>query len=190
MKIVVWGQELTAWVTAAALANAGNKVFIVDDSEIDEPELLLKKGIHNEPGLKDMVSEAVGKNNLQLISDTCALTFETHIISLNANDYKQARGIVENIGKSTSSSRLVINQSHFGIGFTDKLQDLLDLRHDQVVVYLAENISEGEAIKRVQRPRSITLGSSSPNATEIVTELLKPFTKQLEHFFVVSPKEA
>ena len=190
MKIVVWGQELTAWVISGALAEVGNQVFIVDDSKNQNPIRLLEKRIHNEPGLKDLISAVIEQGNLQLIPRDSALSFETHILSLNANDFDIAKDIVNSIATVKDHRRLIINQSHFGIGYTDKLQALLNHDNEQVIVYFAENISEGEALHRVQKPRSMTLGSASEWATETVTALFKPFTNNLEDFFVVTPKEA
>ena len=43
MKIAVWGKELTAWVTAGALAKTGNDISFVSDSHIDETVRLLNR---------------------------------------------------------------------------------------------------------------------------------------------------
>ena len=53
MKIAVWGNELTAWVTASALAANGNDVNFVSHSKINDPITLMGSSIRNEPGLRD-----------------------------------------------------------------------------------------------------------------------------------------
>ena len=41
MKIAIWGNELTAWVTAAALAQTGNDIYLVSNSKITDPITLM-----------------------------------------------------------------------------------------------------------------------------------------------------
>ena len=55
MKIAVWGNELTAWVTAGAFAANGNDVNFVSHSKINDPITLMGSSIRNEPGLRDLV---------------------------------------------------------------------------------------------------------------------------------------
>ena len=52
MKIAVWGDELTAWVTAGAFAESGNDVYFVSNSKIKDPITLMGRSIRNEPGLR------------------------------------------------------------------------------------------------------------------------------------------
>ena len=57
MKIAIWGNELTAWVTAAAFAQMGNDIYFVSNSKITDPITLMGSSIRNEPGLRDLVLE-------------------------------------------------------------------------------------------------------------------------------------
>ena len=57
MKIAVWGDELTAWVTAGALAATGNDINFVSHSQITDPITLMGSSIRNEPGLRDLVDD-------------------------------------------------------------------------------------------------------------------------------------
>ncbi len=205
MKIAIWGHELTAWATAGLLAQAGNDVFLVNDTQTNDPVTLMGSSIRNEPGLKDLISQQFELKNLQFIHSGSASLLATHIISMNPAAFDQAELLVSRIAdvhsdqlhsdkshanKPDSSKLLIINQSHFGIGCTDKLQEQLDSDKDQVIVYLAENISEGEALKNIRQPKSLTFGSTNEWASMMTRALLRPFSSKLEQLLVMTPKEA
>jgi UDPglucose 6-dehydrogenase len=204
MKIAIWGHELTAWATAGVLAQAGNDVFIVNDTSITDPVTLMGSSIRNEPGLKDLITDQFTKQRLQFIHSGSASLLSIHILSMNPAAYEQATLAVQTIAntqalntlavndaaKQSSEKLLIINQSHFGVGYTDKLQALLDSDKDQVVAYLAENISEGEALNNLRHPKSITFGCTNEWASMMIQALLRPFSAHLEQLLVMTPKEA
>jgi len=190
MKIVIWGSELTAWVTAAALAQTGNDIYLVSNSQITDPITLMGSSIRNEPGLRDLVLDGFEQKRIRLVQTRTALGIQAHVLSMNPSEFDNAYRIVEQLAGKAEGPLLVINQSHFGVGATDRLQALLDQRKKQVAVYFAENISEGEALDRIRNPKSLILGSDDEAATLTVKALFRPFSKQLEHLFVMRPREA
>ena len=190
MKVVIWGSELTAWVTAAALAQTGNDIYLVSSSQITDPITLMGSSIRNEPGLRDLVLDGFEQKRIRLVQMRTALGIQAHVLSMNPSEFDNAYRIVEQLAEKAEGPLLLINQSHFGVGATDRLQALLDQRKKQIAVYFAENISEGEALERVRNPKSLILGSDDEAATLTVKALFKPFSKQLEHIFVMRPREA
>ena len=190
MKVVIWGSELTAWVTAAALAQTGLDVYLVSSSQITDPITLMGSSIRNEPGLRDLVLDGFEQKRIRLVQMRTALGIQAHVLSMNPSEFDNAYRIVEQLAEKAEGPLLLINQSHFGVGATDRLQALLDQRKKQIAVYFAENISEGEALERVRNPKSLILGSDDEAATLTVKALFKPFSKQLEHIFVMRPREA
>ncbi len=190
MKIAVWGNELTAWVTAAALAQAGNDISFVSNSKITDPITLMGSSIHNEPGLRDLVTDGFENKRIRLVQTRTALGIQAHVLSMNPSEFEQAHSIVGQLASKAEGPLLIINQSHFGVGATDRLQALLDKRKKQVAVYFAENISEGEALDRIRNPKSLIVGSDDEAATLTLKALFKPFSTRLDHFFVMSPREA
>ena len=190
MKIAVWGNELTAWVSAGALAQSGNEVAFVSNSKIKDPQVLMGSSIRNEPGLRDLIAEEFEKRSLRLVQNRTALGIRTHILSMNPDEFDKAHDIVSKLGENNDEPLLIINQSHFGVGASDKLQALLKPRKNQVVAYFAENMSEGEALERLRHPRAMILGCNNPAATLTIQSLFRPFSTRLEHSFVMSLKEA
>ena len=165
MKIAVWGNELTAWVTAGALAATGNDIAFVSNSRISDPLTLMGSSIRNEPGLRDLICNEYQHRRLRFVQTRTALGIQAHILSMNPNEFEHARDIVSQLASKAKGPLLIINQSHFGFGATDQLQALLDRRKKQVVVYFAENISEGEALNRIRNPGSLIIGSDDEAAT-------------------------
>lgn len=190
MKIAVWGNNLTAWSTAAALAETGNDVLMVSQSKIEDPVTLMGRSIRNEPGLRDLVCTEFEQKRIRLAKFRTAIGVRTHLLSMNPGEFERARDIVEKLAGKHDGSLLVINQSHFGVGSTDQLQALLNPRRKQFVAYFAENISEGQALDRIRKPKSIIIGCDHEQATLSIQSLFRPFSNQLEHLFVMSPREA
>ena len=190
MKIAIWGEELTAWVTAGALAATGNDIAFVNRSKINDPMTLMGSSIRNEPGLRDLVMQEYEHKRLRFVQTRTALGIQAHILSMNPSEFERACEVVKRLAEHNDGPLLIINQSHFGFGATDQLQALLNKRKKQVAVYVAENISEGEALDRIRNPRSLIIGSNDEAATLTLRALFKPFSAQLENHFEMSPREA
>jgi UDPglucose 6-dehydrogenase len=190
MKIAVWGNELTAWVTAGALAQTGNDINFVSNSQIKDPITLMGSSIRNEPGLRDLICEEFEQRRMRFVQTRTALGIQVHVLSMNPSEFDKAHDIVEKIAAKAEGPLLIINQSHFGVGATDRLQALLNRHKKQYVAYFAENISEGEALDRIRHPKSLILGSNNDEVTLTIQSLFRPFSTQLENQYVMSPKEA
>jgi len=190
MKIAIWGSELTAWATAGALARTGNDIYFVSHSQIKDPITLMGSSIRNEPGLRDLISDEFEHRRMRFVQTRTAIGIQTHVLSMNPSEFEAACDIVRKIAAKAEGPLLIINQSHFGVGASNKLQALLNRRKKQIVVYFAENISEGEALDRIRNPRSMIIGCDDKAAQLTVEALFRPFSTQLENLFVMSPKEA
>jgi UDPglucose 6-dehydrogenase len=190
MKIAVWGNELTAWATAAVFAESGNEIYFVSSSQIKDPITLMGSSIRNEPGLRDLVCNEFEHKRMRFAQTRTALGLQTHILSMNPSQFDEAREIVEKLAVKAEGPLLIINQSHFGIGATEKLQALLNRSKKQFIAYFAENISEGEALERIRNPKSLILGCDDDGASLTIQSLFKPFSTQLENMYVLTLREA
>ena len=190
MKIAIWGNELTAWATAGALAETGNEVLFVSHGQIKDPITLMGSSICNEPGLRDLICEEFECKRIRLVQTRTAIGIPTHILSMKPDEYEQAEEIVSKLAARHDGPLLIINQSHFGVGATDRLQTLLNKCKHQCVAYFAENVSEGEALNRIRNPKSLIIGCDHEQSTLAIQSLFRPFMTHVEHMFVMSPKEA
>lgn len=189
--IAIWGNELPAWVSAAMLAQAGNRMLMVTDSDLScDPVALMDSPIHNEPGLKALVVEQYQCGQLGLIDRSQALSLTQHMLSLRPEQFAQAMQITQQLAERHQGPLLIINQSHFGVGYSDQLQEQLNPLARQDVVYLAESLSAGSALQNMRHPSAITAGGSQPTALAAVYELLKPFCPDQQQFLAMSAREA
>jgi UDPglucose 6-dehydrogenase len=190
MKLVIWGQELGAWVTAGCLAQAGNDVYLVHDDPDVNPLDIMGTNTRNEPRLKDLIGAEHATGRFQLMSAGEASLFSHHVLCMNPSQLGDAKQIVTRLAKYTSEKLLIINQTLFGVGATDELQSLLSLANQQVVAFLPENIVQGEAIENALHPKSLTLGCDDPWANMMIESLLRPFSRHLDQMLVMSTREA
>ena len=190
MKIAIWGKELAAWATAGVLAETGNEICLVSNSQITDPNILMGSSIRNEPGLRDLVHEGIDQKRIRLVKNRTAYGIQTHILSMSPGEFDEARTIMAKLAEKNREALLVVNQSHFGVGATDKLQSIVDARKKQYVAYFAENTSEGEALDRIRNPKFLILGCEYDAAVLDIKSLFRPFSMQLENLFVMSAKEA
>ena len=190
MKIAIWGNELSAWATAGVLAETGNDIYLVSNSLITDPNVLMGSSIRNEPGLRDLVQEGFSQKRIRLAKPRTAYGIQTHILSMNPGDFGEAKEIVTKLAQKNDQDLLIISQSHFGVGATEILQSYLSKRKKQFVAYFAENISEGEALERIRNPRYLILGCDNEASIITIQSLFRPFSSQLENLFVMSSREA
>lgn len=191
MNIALWGDELPAWVTAAALAHAGNQVFLVREQMAQTPAQLMSNNTKKEPGLHALVEAEHQAKRLQLCSPEKALALDIHIFSMNPGAQQEAEQHIAAIARQhPNTPLLIINQSHFGVGCTEQLQAHLNLHDNQCVVYLAENLSEGAALEHIRHQKSVTLGCNNDWALMKTKALLRPFTQHIEQLLVMTPTEA
>ena len=113
MKIAIWGSELTAWVTAAALAQTGNDICFVSNSQIMDPITLMGSSIRNEPGLRDLIVDGFENKRIRLAQTRTALGIQAHVLSMKPSEYFR-RNV--RIGSSCMSRREADLRHEIGIG--------------------------------------------------------------------------
>lgn len=186
MKISIWGNELPAWTAAAALAEAGNEICIVTDQQEDQD---FKAS--NEPGLQQLIDQETSSGRLKVTTNAIAIKHSTfHILALNPDELSTAISLIKELASRYSSNLLIINQSNFGVGNSEQLQQLLDINHDQVVAYIPDMLVEGSALKKFKQPDSIIIGCENEWAMLTIKAALRPFTLTTKQWLTMSTKEA
>lgn len=190
MKITIWGNELPAWTSAAALAESGNHIKIVTglDHSGNKNEISFKTS--NEPGLQQCIDQAILDGRLSSVTEEDGLSNSSHIISLNPDEYPLAEKIVCSLSKSPPNNLLIINQSNFGVGSTDKLQAYLKEENNQVIAYLPDMAAEGSALKDFKQPQTLIIGCRNEWAILNIKALMRPFSQSLKQWMVMTSKEA
>lgn len=190
MKITVWGNELPAWTSAAALAESGNHVQIVTglDHSGNKNEIAFK--VSNEPNLQECLDQAMANGRLTSVSAEEGYNTPSHIICLNPDEYGTAKNIIQSLSSAQPNNLLIINQSNFGVGSTDKLQGLLNEANNQVVAYIPDMLAEGSALNNFKQPETLIVGCSNDWAMLNIKALMRPFSQSLKQWMIMTAKEA
>ncbi|WP_415906490.1 nucleotide sugar dehydrogenase [Neptuniibacter sp. QD72_48] len=191
MKITIWGNELLAWTSAAALAESGNNILLVPNEHEFPNEQDLEFKVSNEPNLEQLISDAQHSGRLTIGSDTDGIAHASnHILALNPDQFKTAERLVNRLSDQHSSNLLIINQSNFGVGSSDKLQSQLNEANNQVISYIPDMLAEGSALDNYKSPQTIILGCTNDWALLNIKALMRPFSQSVKQWMIMSCKEA
>ncbi|WP_271273503.1 nucleotide sugar dehydrogenase [Aliamphritea hakodatensis] len=192
MKITVYGKELTSWVAAACLARSGNEVTIIEHAGGDNsqpPPLAAIRVLVNEPGLLELAEQQIRSGRLIRGSQSDADT-TVHWLALNADEISLAEKIVRQETREANTQRLIVNQSNFGVGATQKLQNILTRSEQHDAIYLPDLIQEGNAINDFATPKRLIIGADQEWSILQTNALLRPFSQSADNIQVMAPKEA
>ena len=189
MQITIWGNELLAWTSAAALAECGNDVNLV--SQIQQEKAQMEFKVSNEPELEQLIQRTLNNGRLTISTEQEGISHAaTHIIALNPDQYAIAESLVTQLSDKYRSNLLIINQSNFGVGRSDQLNDCLNANDNQIVAYIPDMLAEGSALIDYKSPETIIVGCSNGWAMEHIRSLLNPFCQTLKQWLTMTTTEA
>nr|WP_067295849.1 UDP binding domain-containing protein [Marinobacterium profundum] len=192
MKIAVWGDELAAWVAAAQLAAFGNDVC-VSLSHADTAVASIRPGqssVQAEPGLMGLLETAIAQGNLSTALAHESLDASVYWLAMAPDEEEQAIALVRRLAQRTDAPLLLINQSNFGIGASDKLQALLNQRAGQNVICLPDTLQQGSALSQFGRPQSLLVGCEDEAGLALLKALLRPFVGGVQSLQMMTRREA
>jgi len=102
----------------------------------------------------------------------------------------QALELVRRVAQTGAKPCLVVNQSNFGIGASDRLQAELDLEAGQAVVCLPDTLQEGNALDKFGQPDALIVGCEDEPARRWLLSLLRPFSGSVRQLQLMSRREA
>ncbi|MGB8713953.1 MAG: nucleotide sugar dehydrogenase [Onishia taeanensis] len=186
MRVVVQGSELAAATAAAALASVGHRVTWQPHADQPWAELEQADWLTREPELIAQL-EAACRDGALTISDTSAesaaeLTeIDVLWLALAPDQRDAAQAAVEQLAARQSAPLVVVNNSTFPVGETERLEALMG-HAGQIAVALPDMLEEGRAWQVFTRPVRWLLGSEDARATDQVRELLRAFNRRSEVF--------
>src|SRR3989338_3959453 len=174
MKIAVVGCGYVGLVSGACFAGMGHRVICVD---VDEKKIaMLKKGqlpIY-EPGLEELVDEAVRKKNLSFTVDLKNACRNSELIFIAVGtppkpDGDADLGFVENvartIAKEIRSYKLIVEKSTVPVQTGHRIFETLKMHAKKGVRFdVASNpefLREGTAVRDFMNPDRVILGAES-----------------------------
>jgi len=201
MKICVIGTGYVGLVAGACLAEMGNNVICVDNNEQKIKELLTGNIPIYEPGLEELIVANVRENRLSFTTDIieavnnsliCFIAVGTPQGDDGSCDLSYVFGVAEEIAKSMTEYKVIVNKSTVPVGTAEKVYSLVksytDCEFD--VVSNPEFLKQGAAVDDFLKPDRVIIGSDSQKATEIMQELYSPFLRTGNPVIIMDVKSA
>ncbi|WP_136246659.1 nucleotide sugar dehydrogenase [Halomonas borealis] len=183
MRVLVHGSELAAATAAAALASVGHRVTWWPDASADWSTLSASGWLASEPQLMARLEEGVEQGHLKVLSADERASgdgFEVLWLALSPEQREAARGIVTELSSRLTPEAVLVNNSTFPVGETDRLAACLG--NGRRAVALADLLEEGRAWETFTRPSRWLLGCDDHDAERQVRELLRAFNRRHEVF--------
>ena len=190
MKIAIVGTGYVGLGTGAVFADLGNEVIGVD---IDAAKVdLLQSGTPHifEPGLAELLARNLKAGRLRFTTDYTAAVPEAKLVFIcvgtpagphGGADMHYVRAAARAVGRHLAIGRrtIVVNKSTMPIGSGDLVAALLGeeapMGAQFAVVSNPEFLREGSAVRDMQHPDRIVLGSTDRTAAEAVAAIYQPF---------------
>lgn len=187
MKISVIGCGYVGLVTGACFASLGNPVVCVDNDP-KKIRLLRSGGVPiYEPGLEELIREAVQKKRLSFTADIASATRKSEVVFIAVGtpprpngeaDLSFVEAVAQQIAKSLSGYTVIVEKSTVPVQTGHKIKDTVRRYAKKSAQFdVASNpefLREGTAIGDFMRPDRVVLGVESERARKVLTELYKP----------------
>lgn len=201
-KVTVFGAGYVGLVQAAALAEAGYAVVCVDVDQSKVDRLSRGEITIYEPGLQQIVQEAVSSNHLRFTSniaeavghgDIQFIAVGTPASEDGSADVGHVLGVAKSIAQFAEKAFIAVVKSTVPVGTCDKVRDLIsqglaerdrrDIQFD--VASNPEFLREGSAVADCMKPDRIIIGTSNRQTELALRELYGPFSRLNADKFVV-----
>jgi UDPglucose 6-dehydrogenase len=205
MRVCVIGTGYVGLVTGVCLAHTGHDVICVDNNE--EKVKLMKAGQSPifEPGLSELMQEAIAAKRVQFITDLQAgiahgeilfIAVGTPALPTGESDTRYVEAVARGIGSHlTEGYKVIVNKSTVPIGSGDWVRMLVldgmnerqkassdgespEITAEFDVVSNPEFLREGSAIYDTFNPDRIVLGSNNAKAIDLMKELYAPIVQR------------
>ncbi|WIX34657.1 nucleotide sugar dehydrogenase [Salinicola sp. JS01] len=190
MRVVVHGSELAAATAAAALCSVGHQVTWMPHAEFPWESLSRADWLVSEPGLKDQILAGEASGQLTIVDRVGPESdAEVHWLALSPDQREAAERYVEEVPGRQTTPLVIVNNSTFPVGQTEKLEAQLG-HASQIAVALPDRLEEGRAWDTFTRPAHWLLGSEDEWATQQIRELLRAFSRRHEVYQLMPRKAA
>lgn len=211
MKISVFGAGYVGLVTAACLAELGNKVICcdVDSSKIAK----LIKGVMPiyEPGLGELVLRNQQDGRLSFVADPSIATVSSEILIIAVGtpmrgdgqaDLTYVMSVADSIGAAMTGFKVVVDKSTVPVGTAEQvtlqinaqLKKRPGIQGSFTLVSNPEFLKEGVAIQDFMRPDRIIVGVDSDElgaeGRAMMQKLYAPFNRNHERTLYMSVRAA
>ena len=186
-QISMVGTGYVGLVTGACLADFGNQVICGD---VDEEKIaILEQGQipFYEPGLKELVDRNRQKGRLRFSTDIPDSIRRSDIVFIAVGtpmeedggvDLSAVMAVAQTVADNLEGYTIVVNKSTVPVGTGAKVREIIQQRTggqaEFDVVSNPEFLREGSAIRDFTHPDRVVIGTSSPQAMRIMSEIYRP----------------
>jgi UDPglucose 6-dehydrogenase len=201
MNVAIIGTGYVGLVTGAGFAETGNNVICMDI--VAEKIDALKNGIIPiyEPGLEEIVKFNMQEGRLNFTTDLTEAVNNANVIFLalptpqgqdGAADLSRVMSVAKQIAGIITEPKVIVNKSTVPVGTSEKVKAIFEAetKIKVEVVSNPEFLKEGAAVQDFLKPDRIVIGSSSPEAIEVMEELYEPFVRTGNPIYIMDEKSA
>lgn len=186
-QICMIGTGYVGLVTGACLADFGNSVTCVD---LDESKIrMLEAGVmpFYEFALQEVVQRNVRDGRLSFTNDLARAIRESRVVFIAVGtpqsetgeaDLSQVWSAAKTIAKNLNGYKLIVQKSTVPVGTGEKVWRIIEANRPKGVQFdVASNpefLREGSAIEDFMRPDRVVIGTWTPKAEALLTEIYRP----------------
>ncbi|MFW5975624.1 MAG: UDP-glucose dehydrogenase family protein [Desulfosalsimonas sp.] len=206
MNVCIVGTGYVGLVTAACLAETGNRAFCVDINE-QVIERLKKGDVHIfEPGLEELVQRNLKEERLVFTTSIAeGMADATLVFSCvgtpsrndGSCDLSAVYRVAQEVGRHMTGYRIVVNKSTVPVGTADRVKEIIGaelsargMELDFDVVSNPEFLKEGDAVNDFMKPDRIIIGTDNPDVADLMENLYEPYARSRDKLILMSPKSA
>lgn len=206
MKITVIGTGYVGLVTAACLAEVGNRVIGLDQDRLKIAKLRRGEVPIFEPGLSDLVTRNLERGHLSFTHDYGEAFSDVEAVFIavgtpsdedGSADLSHVLSAAREAARHVQSDCLFVLKSTVPVGthrrVEEALAEVLATRQNPPQIRVVNNpefLREGQAVEDFLRPARIIVGVDHPEEAEVLRHLYAPFTRQRERFLVMDRASA
>lgn len=187
MHIAVIGTGYVGLTSGACLAKIGHRVICVDNDE-EKITVLNRGGIPiYEPGLREVIDEAVRANRLSFTtnisqavkeSEVCFICVGTPPLESGEPDLTYVESVARDIAFSMDGYRLIVEKSTVPVQTGKWVRKTIErYNRKQIPFDVASNpefLREGSAVRDFLEPDRIVIGVETERARDLLLEIYKP----------------
>jgi len=190
MKVTIVGTGYVGLVTGTWLANLGNDVIGLDIDESKVKKLNEGNIPIYEPGLEEIYKRNMDAGRFSFTTDTKSAIQASDVIVLAVGtppgkfheaDLSAVKACSESIGKYMQGYKTVITKSTVPVGTADMVKQIIkDHQSEDIEVDVVSNpefLREGAAVKDVENPDRIVVGTDSERAKKVMEKLYSPVAR-------------
>ncbi|MCC5883662.1 MAG: UDP-glucose/GDP-mannose dehydrogenase family protein [Halomonas sp.] len=180
MRIQIHGSELAAATAAAALSWVGHQVRWVPHASMRWPALKTAHWLRREPDLLERLEEGLEQGTLSLANGEGVDPggrLDILWLALSPEQREEADELVSEVADGQDGELVLVNNSTFPVGETERLEGLLGGKGRRAVA-LVDMIEEGRAWDSFTRPGRWLLGCDDERAEAQVREVLRAFNRR------------